>query len=215
MTHSLHREGSVEALRGDFVMIARTSKVNKAETSPKLPQVAKIVFEVGPSNVGSSALRTNVPLGLDPEDFSQRIAGAHGFLCTFSSKEKMREVLRRVKEANLGISITVSGLIDEVVPMAQELGIKLHTINLSMGIIGKTELLAEPEVREMTTMCGHAMIAASLVKKGIADVASGARTPREASSMLGRPCVCGIYNLDRSDALLTAGAQGVEGDRAV
>jgi hypothetical protein len=207
MTHSLHREGSLESLKNDFVMIFRTSKVNKAVTSPKLPRIAKMVFEVGPSNTGSSALRTNVPLGFDPKEFTQGIAGAHGFLCTFSSKEKVREMLRRLKEAGLGVSITVSGVVDEVVPMAQELGIKPHTINLSMGMIGRKELLAEPEVREMTTMCGHAMIAANLVKKGIADVASGAKSPREASNMLGRPCVCGIYNLDRSDALLAAEAQ--------
>ena len=143
MTHSLHRRGSAESLQGDYVMIARTSKVNKAARAPDLAKVAEIIFEVGVSNTGSSVLETNFPLGLDREEFVRRIPTAHGILCSFSSKEKLAEVLRRLKEADLGLSITVSGLIDEVIPLAQEMGIKPHTVNLSMGILGKTEKLAE------------------------------------------------------------------------
>ncbi len=202
MTHSLHRTGTEESLQGDYVMITRTTKANRAAINHLLPEVAKMVFEIGPSNIGSSALQTNVPLGLDPEDFVKRIGGVYGFLCTWSSREKLREVLKRLKEKDFGFSVTVSGLIDEVIPLAQELGIKPHTINLSLGILGDTDQLAEEEVLELTTMCGHAMIAANLVKKGIADVKSGAKSAREASMIIGRPCVCGIFNLDRSDCLL-------------
>ncbi|MHB0868006.1 MAG: hypothetical protein ACYC66_01240 [Chloroflexota bacterium] len=202
MTHSLHRRGSLESLKNDFVMVARTSKVNKATTAPALSRVAEIVLEVGVSNTGSSVLETNIPLGLKKDEFVRQIPSAHGMLCSFSSKERMRETLRRLKEEDLGISITASGVIDEVIPMAQELGIKPHTINLSMGILGKTTKLAEEEVLELTTMCGHALISANLVRKGLQEVACGAKTPREASNMLGTPCVCGIYNLDRSDVLL-------------
>jgi hypothetical protein len=202
MTHSLHRRGSRESLRGDYVMVCRTSKVNKAVTGPVLSRIAEIIFEVGVSNTGSSYLETNIPLGLDREMFKARIAEAHGLLCSFSSKEKLEQVLARIHEEKLGISITVSGLIDEVVPLAQSMGIKPHTINLSMGILGKKEKLADEELLEYTTMCGHALIATNLVKKGIADVASGKKSPREASMMIGAPCICGIFNLDRSELML-------------
>jgi len=87
---------------------------------------------------------------------------------------------------------------------------KPHTINLSLGIIGKTELLPEEGILELTTMCGHALISAALVRKGIREVACGEKTPREASNMVGKPCVCGIYNLDRSDRLLSRRATEVE-----
>jgi hypothetical protein len=179
-----------------------TSKVNKDVTKPALSKVAEIIFDVGVSNTGSSGLETNIPLGFDKKQFIQDIPKSHGLLCSFSSKEQLRQALSRLKEADLGISITVSGLIDEVIPLAQELGLKPHTINLSLGIIGKTEKLPPEEILEFTTMCGHALISANLVKKGIQDVASGAKNPREASMMIGKPCVCGIYNLDRSDRLL-------------
>src|SRR5512133_2039563 len=201
MTHSLHRRGSRESLQGDFVVITRPSKVNKAFISSKMADAARIMLEVGVSNIGSSVLETNIPLGLEPEEFIKRIPSAHALLCSFSSKEKLREVLRRLKEADTGLSVTVSGLIDEVIPLAQELGIKPHTINLSMGILGRTEKLQEEEILEFTTMCGHALIAANLVKKGIKDVTCGSRTPEAASMEIASPCVCGIYNLDRSALL--------------
>lgn len=208
MTHSLHRRGPVEDLKNDFVILSNTSRVNKERTKPLLSKVAEMVLDVGPSNVGSSVLRTCVPLGLDKEKFIERIPEAHALLSSWSSKEKVREMLRRLKEANMGISVTVSGVIDEVIPMAQELGIKPHTINLSMGILGNTKKLPPEEIMEFTTMCGHSLISANLVKKGIAEVAAKRMTSREASMMLGRPCVCGIYNLDRSDGLLDRRAAG-------
>ncbi len=209
MTHSLHRRGPIEELKQDYVVVAMTSRVNKEEAKPKLADIARIVFDVGPSNTGSSVLRTNVPLGFDREDFINRIPEAHGLLSSWSSKEKLREVLKRLKEADLGVSITVSGLIDEVIPLAQELGLKAHTINLSMGILGKTEKLAAAETLEFTTMCGHALISAHLVQKGLEDVRCGRKSAREASMVMGAPCVCGIYNLDRSETLLQArAAQG-------
>lgn len=206
MTHSLHRRGSLESLKGDYVVITRPSKVNKAEISCKMAQAAEIMMEVGVSNIGSSVLETNISLGLEKEDFVKRIPTAHALLASFSSKEKLREVLRRLKEADTGLSVTVSGLIDEVIPLAQEMGIKPHTINLSMGILGRTEKLQDEEILEFTTMCGHALIAANLVKKGIEDVHCGAKSARDASMEIAAPCVCGIYNIDRSISMLLARA---------
>ncbi len=200
MTHSLHRCGSVESLKGDYVLLARVK--GRPPLAPELAKIAEIIFEVGPTNTGSSRIKTNMALGLDREEFIRRIPEASVLLASFSSKDKLRQALARLKEADLGISIVVSGLIDEVIPLAQELGLRPHTINLSMGIIGKTAKLPGEEILEFTTMCGHALIASNLVRKAIQEVANGAKTAREASIELAKPCVCGIYNLDRSDLLL-------------
>ncbi len=200
MTHSLHRCGTIESLKGDYVLLARVA--GRPPVAPELARIAEIIFEVGPTNTGSSRIKTNMALGFDKEEFIRQIPGASVLLASFSSKEKIGQALKKLIEADLGISIVVSGLIDEVIPLAQELGLRPHTINLSMGIIGKTEKLPEQEILDLTTMCGHALIAANLVRKSIREVASGAKTPREASTTLAKPCVCGIFNLDRSDLLL-------------
>ena len=207
MTHSLHRRGTRESLESDYVLVAMTSNKNKEATKPVLSDVARIVLEVGVSNTGSSGLETNIPLGFDQEWFVQSIPQSHGLLSSFSSKERLREALAKLKEADLGISITVSGLIDEVIPMAQELGLKPHTINLSLGIIGKTEELPAEEILEYTTMCGHALISANLARKGLVEVSCGTKSARDASMMMAKPCICGIYNLDRSVEMLTRQAQ--------
>jgi hypothetical protein len=206
MTHSLHRRGPIEELKEDYVLVSMTSSVNKDATKPVLADVAKIIFDVGVSNTGSSGLETNIPIGFDKDEFVQSIPRSHGLLASFSSKAKLRQALARLKEADLGISITVSGVVEEVIPMAQDLGLKPHTINLSLGIIGKTEKLPEEEILEYTTMCGHALISANLARKGIKEVSCGSKSPRDASMMVAKPCVCGIYNLDRSDIMLQRSA---------
>ena len=202
MTHTLHRCGNIESLKDDYVLIAMVNKVNRDKVRPLLSKVAKIMFESGLCNTGSTLLGTNVPLGFDREDFIKRIAGANALLCSFSNKENLRKALTALKEARLGISITVSGLVDEVESLAEELEIKPHTINLSLGIIGNTKRLAAPEIMEVTTMCGHALISRNLIKKGIKEIADGAMIPEDASMMVARPCICGIFNLNRAAALM-------------
>ena len=144
MTHSLHRCGSVESLEGDYVMIAMVSKGNKPALASEFPRVARIMFDAGLVNTGSTMLRTNLPLGFDREQFIEGLAGSNALLCTFSNKEALKKALIELKEEKIGISITVSGLIDEVHALAEELELTPHTVNLSMGVIGKTEKLPKP-----------------------------------------------------------------------
>lgn len=204
MTHSLHRQGSAESLKKDYVMYARCSRgFNMATAEPQVKRIVEIVFDEGPNNSGASTERANMANGTWTREralASQK--DTHGFICCFDDREKMKRVLKRLKEEDIGISIVVSGLIDEVMGMAKELGLKPHTINLSLGIRGKKELLPGPEVMEFTTMCGHALVASSLVEKALADVREGKKTMAEAARMVGEPCICGIVNLARAEALL-------------
>ncbi|NIO07214.1 MAG: hypothetical protein GTO40_04150, partial [Deltaproteobacteria bacterium] len=75
----------------------------------------------------------------------------------FHGREKLKEALIRLKEADEGISIVVSGLIDRVREIVSEIGLNPHTINLSLGIHGRTDRLPPPDIRQFTTMCGHGM----------------------------------------------------------
>ncbi len=204
MTHSLHRQGSVESLKNDFVMYARCSRgINLDGAEPKVRRIVDIVFDEGPSNAGDSPHRASIAAGnLTREDALEYQKDTRGFISCFDSRDKMKRVLERLKEEDLGISIVVSGLIDEVMGMAREVGLKPHTINLSLGIRGKKELLPGPEVTEFTTMCGHGLVPSKLVEKAIAEVRAGTRTPEDAARMVGKPCICGIVNLTRAAQML-------------
>lgn len=203
MTHSLHRQGSAESLKNDYVLIARSSiDVNRVGCGPKFQRIRQILHAVGPVNAGVAETGENMARGLDIDRWLGRTSDDTIICTVFSSKEKLRQVLQELKKQELGISITVSGLIDEVFGLAKELGLKPHTVNLSLGVYGKTELLPPEDVLIETSMCGHALVSTELVKKLKAEVAAGKLTAKEAARRLAEPCVCGIFNMERAEALL-------------
>lgn len=203
MTHSLHRRGSVEALRRDYVFIARSSaEINRSGCGPKFQRIRQILQAAGPVNTGSMETGENVANGLTPERWLARTSDDSIIACAFSSKDSLRQVLRQLREEDLGISITVSGLIDEVFGLAGELGLTPHTVNLSLGVHGRTDLLPPEDTLEMTTMCGHALVATALLQDVRQAVKSGRVTLKEAARQLAEPCVCGIFNTERAEALL-------------
>lgn len=203
MTHSAHRFGTVENLSNDYTFYARTSRwVNREGCGPKLRKILEIVLSENPVNLGSSHSGKSLAAGLDTEAYAATLDRAYGVACTFSNKENVRSVLRKLIDADLGISIVVGGLIDELVPMARELGLKPHTALISLGIHGKKELLPADEVLEVTTMCGHGMVATNLTLSVMKKVDSGEMTADEGARFLAQPCPCGIFNIDRCIALL-------------
>lgn len=204
MTHSLHRTGTAESLKGDFVLIARPAiGFTDRGAAPKIQRMLEIIFEVGPANLGSIETGHTIADGLDPAVVIPRMDDTSGIRCSFSSREKMVEVLRRFKEEDLGMSVTVSGIIQDVFEICDEVGLEPHSINLSLGVHGNTSALASEQVREFTTMCGHALVASALAEKVIAEVKAGRKNPRDAALEVGRPCACGLTNLDRIESILS------------
>lgn len=209
MTHSLHRTGSVESLRGDFVFIVRGARgvnITGDGVGPRMRRVAEILAEVGPSNLGSPDLATNTAAGTTPEEIIERAPTAKGVYCAFSSPEKAKAALTRLHAEGLGISVTISGLIEDVFAMGKDLGITPHTVNLSLGVHGRTELLAEQEVLNLTSMCGHGMVPKGLARKYLEDVRAGRAEARACCRDMGATCICGIFNLDRAEKILTGKA---------
>jgi hypothetical protein len=203
MTHSLHRGGSAESLKNDYVLIARSSiDVNRVGCGNKFQRIRQILNGVGPVNAGMAETGENMAHGLDVKRWLERTNDDTIICSVFSSKDKLRRVLQQLKDQDLGISITVSGLIDEVFGVAKELDLKPHTVNLSLGVHGKTDLLPPQDVLQQTTMCGHALVSTALAQQLKVQVAAGKITAKEAARRLAEPCVCGIFNMERAEALL-------------
>jgi hypothetical protein len=195
----LHRYGPVESLRGDFCIYARAAKgVNRGEgVGDKLRKILGIFTSSGVVNFGSSHGGKSFSNGLKAEEYAETLDNSYGIIATFDDRESVKSVLTKAKEADTGISMVVSGLIDEVVKAARECGLKPHTATLSLGIFGKTERLPEDDVLEMTTMCGHSLVASGLIKDVIAKVKSGKLSPEDAALIASKPCTCGIFNTSR------------------
>ena len=204
MTHSLHREGSLESLEKDYVLFTFPARgFNYRGSAAKVRRLAELGYQSGPANMLESKLRRNMYSGITPQELLDSITvdGTRIYF-VFGSREKVKEVLSKFKEADEGISIVVSGLTDRIREIVAEIGITPHTINLSLGIHGRTDRLPSADIREFTTMCGHGVVSPHRVRDIIRRVKTGKVTEWDGSLILAEPCVCGFYNPCRSAELL-------------
>lgn len=203
MTHSLHRRGSSESLKNDYVLLVTPAVgVNDINSAPKLCAILDIIAEIPPDNIGSYETGTSIT-GVTIDDIKKSMSKTPRIRCCYDSKEKILAVLKRINDLDAGLSVVVSGLNDEILEMAKILDIKPHSVNYSLGVFGKTELLPDEEILEISSMCGHDMISKDLVLKMIKLIQSGDRTAEEAAREIATPCVCGIFNIHRATELLT------------
>ncbi len=206
MTHSLHRRGDVESLKKDFLVLACTAKgYNDDVFAPLGGEFTRICAKHKPVNGGD--MKTGNLLYVDPETIARKVSRSTIIEFTFDNKQNVIDTIKELKERDLGISIVISGMIDEVNDIVEKAGLpKVHTREYSLGTHGKTKLLPEWEVLEFTTMCGHAMVASELVKKMIVDSKKGHKSPREAAVVMGTCCSCGNFNVNRAVELMEKNA---------
>jgi hypothetical protein len=228
MTHSLHREGRPDSLEKDYVLFIYPARgFNYKRSAPKVRRLAELVFLSGPVGMmakerSRSMNRTGKPddtevpvrIKIDGEQIPGAVLSAEQLkledirsdgtrvYSIFDSRENLKAALKRIKEADEGISIMVSGLIDRVREIAAEIGIDPHMINLSLGIHGRTDRLPPADIREFTTMCGHGLVSPHLIKDTIRRVKTRKTGEWEGSLFIAEQCICGIYNPCRSAELL-------------
>jgi hypothetical protein len=155
---------------------------------------------VGTPNWGD--VKTGPKVSRSVEEVRSRLTKRSRVRGVFTGREEVLEFLRRMKEADIGLSVVVSGLRDEVLKACSSAGLKPHSVNLSLGVWGKRELMAEEKVLEVTTMCGHHMVAPKIVSSFAERVRKGAMTSKEAGRRLAKLCPCGIFNQERATELI-------------
>jgi len=206
MTHSLHREGDLDKLERDFCVFVYPARgFNYKNNQSAVRRNVEILYANDPANLCSTVLRKNLYSEVTQDDVLSAISNGDEstrVYSTFNSRDKIKNMLAMMKEADQGISIMVSGLIDSVREIADEVGLNPHTINLSLGIHGNTKRLPPADIRQFTTMCGHAVISPNLIRDAIRKVKRGKKTLWDASVDLAKPCACGIYNPYRSEEQL-------------
>jgi len=202
VTHTHHRVGPIESLKKDFVVLVMASRHIKYEDEVgRFRKTMEILRKYNPVNLGNMVVGNKY--WRDEEDIVSRFREygniVHG---VYASAEQVKEVLKELKDANLGLSVVVTGVYEEVFKILKEVGLRPHTINLSLGVWGRTEKLPPKEVLEITTMCGHCMVSPSLVMKMVSEIKKGRLSPASAAIELARPCVCGVFNVKRAEELL-------------
>jgi len=197
VTHSLHRQGSVESLENDYViLITPAIGLNDRGSGEKLRRSLQILLEEGVTNIGDVE-HGSILGGLDSDSLDSYMGDGKRIRACISKRETLGRVLKRLREEDTGISVTVSGLIDNVFEISREIGVRPHTINLALGVWGRRQLLPEERTLEVTTMCGHHMISRYLAEDMISKVERDVISPEKASDGIARLCVCGIFNQER------------------
>lgn len=199
MTHTLHRRGTPESLSRDYpVMILRAVGFNEDGYLPKCQEFLRIAARHNPVNLASEMKGNIYEFPLE-----ELIADAQGdSYAVFVRTGDLTSFLAELKQADLGLSVVVSGDFETVQQCFRDAGLRQHTANFSLGIIGRTDLLPEEEILEIVTMCGHGMVPARLVKKMADEIRAGRMTPESAARLLAMNCTCGIFNPVRAAELL-------------
>ncbi|NWF92921.1 MAG: hypothetical protein HXY46_08390 [Syntrophaceae bacterium] len=201
MTHTLHRQGKAEDLGEDFVVFTMSAKtVNAKGSAEKMRRFFEILEKYRPVNYGD--MKTGNRFNIERETIYNQIRDNSIVHFVFTDQAVVGKILKDLKNEELGTSIVVSGLIEATDQLCQQNGLKMHTVEYSGGIHGKIELLPDGPILEITTMCGHGMVASNLVKEMIKQVKKGKKTISEAAIELAKPCQCGIFNPKRAEAIL-------------
>ena len=198
MTNTLHRRGSPEDLRRDFVVFATVhGGKGHPEVAERFRRFREIVARHDPvicpePNLGAYPdINTVEPSPAEPN------ASA-----TFDDLEKVKKVVAELKAADLGISINVSGPLDEVACACRAAGFTRHSVEHSLGIVGNRDRLPPADVLEINTLCGHGMVSHNVVKRMIDLVKQRKLTPEQAAEYLAKPCTCGVFNKTRAKQVL-------------
>jgi hypothetical protein len=204
MTHSLHRHGNIGSLQDDYVMLILTpfDRMNDPAVKARMREIWDLLasYESDLANFGS--IRGGGRHQKSLKDFKEE--DRFMIHAVFKDRQTMKACLEEIKKRNVGLSVTVSGLFEEVKKTCHEIGLAPHTVQYSLGISGKTDLLPEERVLEISTMCGHAMVSPNLIVHLIEKIEKGKLTCAEAALELSRQCECGIFNPARAERLLKA-----------
>jgi hypothetical protein len=203
MTHTLHRLGiDEELLKEDFVVLAMPSKdINHVGSGPKLRRFFKIALEAGAIKIGDCRGGNEYHQG-GVDKVIENVEDRAVVHAVFKDRDCLVNCLGKLKDADLGMSIVVSGLFGEVRECCGKAGLAPHTINQSLGRWGRTDKLPERGILEIQTMCGHGMVSVNLIKKAIEQIKAGKWTVEKAAEKLFKPCMCGIFNPHRAAKLL-------------
>jgi hypothetical protein len=217
MTHSLHRFGRRQDLTSDYIVFAmpvQGADIDGAVEKEK--EFLRRALEHGPVNLGDARkggwLQPQKGLGPgvhwrrdsspDPQMVIEGVDAPGIVAAVFDNYEAMEAFIQELRDLDLGVSINISALADQAARCCAACGITRHSVEYSLGFLGRTDKLPQKEVLELATMCGHGTISFGLASKMLERVRSGRRTPEEAAKTLARFCVCSIFNPARAARIL-------------
>lgn len=202
MTHTLHRIVDIEGEGEDFAILCMgAQKYNDKGAGEKLKKIFRLVAASDPDNLADDNLGGRYT-GYTDEEVLEHMGDKAYVGAAFSDRSGLKDALKKIKEADLGMSVVVSGDYEVVFEILKEIGLKPHTVNMSLGIFGNKAILPRREVLAISTMCGHGMVTGKRIENVIEELKSGKLSPEEGGKRLASTCTCGIFNPKRAARIL-------------
>jgi hypothetical protein len=202
MTNTLHRQGTAENLREDYIIFVTLARgINREGSAPKIHEFIKICNKYSPVNTGSSKIGSVLQDDIEFDDMMNLKDGSTS-AAVFTDLDTLQKVLADLIDANLGISINISGLLEEVQECCHKNGIERHSVEHSLGFWGATDLLPKREVVEINSLCGHGLVSFTLIRKMMEQVRMRKLTPKDAARIMGKCCECAVFNTKRAEKFL-------------
>jgi len=203
MTNTLHRQGTSESLKNDYVIFAHSAEgITREGSAPKLQEFMKICLKYDPVNIGDGKQGNIHQDNIDIQRLISNQGDGAGAAAVFTDLNTLQKVIEELIKADLGISINISGLLDGVQQCCRNAGIERHSLEHSLGFWDAKDRLPEREILEFNTMCGHGMVSFNLIRKMIEYVKLRRLTPKKAAKIMAKCCECGVFNPLRAEMLL-------------
>ena len=203
MTNTLHRQGPTERLKNDYIIFAHTAKgITHDGSAPKIQEFMRICLRYAPVNLGDVRQGNFLQDDIDVQKLISSQGDGAGATAVFTDLDTLQKVVEELIRADLGISINISGLMDEVQQCCRRVGLERHSAEHSLGFWGAKDRLPEREILEFNTLCGHGMVSFNLIRKMIEHVKLRRLSPKEAAKIMAKCCVCGVFNPARAEILL-------------
>jgi len=203
MTNTLHRQGTVEELKRDYVIFASLARaITREGSAPKIQEFLRICLKHNPVNIGSSRQGTVLQDDVDIHELIANMQDGATSAAVFTDLDTLQKVIAELIEADLGISINVSGLLDGVQQCCHSNGTERHSVEQSLGFWGSRDRLPERDVLTLNTLCGHGLVSFNLIRKMMEYVRLRRLTTKEAAKVMGKCCECAVFNTVRAEQLL-------------
>lgn len=225
MTNTLHRYGTEENLRDDFIVFAMAGKgFNEEGALEKARSFLRTAIKHEPINMGNalvnSLYRPEKDLSFIKLYFTGRqekttyeklideLPGPGSAAVVFDNKDSATAFVRDVKKLDLGLSVNISALVDDTRDICGEVDIIPHAVEYTLGFYGATDKLPDRETLSISTMCGHGMVSSHFARKMMDRVKEGRITPKAAACCMAKFCVCGVFNTSKAMKILTRVKKG-------
>jgi hypothetical protein len=201
MTHSLFRQHPTPTTHSDIVVIAKAAKgVNESNAKTKLHTFIEDAIAFGALNVGHG--RGGNYRQTEKSRLKETVKPLSTITAVFDNQHKFMLFFKHLIHIDLGLSITLGGTHQFVHTCCRQQNITPHSQRQSIGVFGNQKKHVSPPVQEITTMCGHGLIAEQLIHASIEDIKQGKTTAEDVAETLEKICLCGIFNASRCREIL-------------